>query len=341
MVNKKGTNQWGLKIYPPQDVLRETLTRYASMGMNTQEKLRNLQKDHSLSISDRKLRSLEKELQIATVRRNPLPKEHLMQAIIDEVDKDLAQRNSANYVKDQLRLRNIMVKRDDVRKIMKQYHPEGFEKRFPGGKKAKIPRTPLTAMGPFHEVSSDGHEKLGSLALDMYDLALPIYGWKDKWTDMILKADVVPDCRSMGAIGHLYLDLLEAYGACGLQHTTDKGSEIGWIHSFQISVRDLLAPQISMDAFPAHVALKSTNHTVIESLWRWLREKKGISIKEHILRGKNEHIYRPQILYHRDLFYWIFPKLVQAELDEFVLWWNNHRVRAQPNKNIIRKTVSQ
>ena len=36
----------------------------------------------------------------------------------------------------------------------------------------------------------------------------------------------------------------------------------------------------------------------------------------------------------RDLFNWIFPPLVQAELDEFCLWWNQHRVRHQADKNM-------
>jgi hypothetical protein len=34
------------------------------------------------------------------------------------------------------------------------------------------------------------------------------------------------------------------------------------------------------------------------------------------------------------LFYWIFVPLVQAELDEFRTWWNQHRVRHQPDKNM-------
>jgi hypothetical protein len=34
------------------------------------------------------------------------------------------------------------------------------------------------------------------------------------------------------------------------------------------------------------------------------------------------------------LFNWIFPPLVQKQLDEFQTWWNQHRIRAQPEKNM-------
>lgn len=36
----------------------------------------------------------------------------------------------------------------------------------------------------------------------------------------------------------------------------------------------------------------------------------------------------------RSLFYWIFVPLIQAQLDEFVRYWNLHRVRSQPNKHM-------
>jgi len=48
------------------------------------------------------------------------------------------------------------------------------------------------------------------------------------------------------------------------------------------------------------------------------------------------HFYLLHVTYlsFRDLFYWVFPPLVQAKLDEFKMYWNNHRVRSQKNKNM-------
>jgi hypothetical protein len=94
---------------------------------------------------------------------------------------------------------------------MHEHVPAGFDLRFPG-RKAALTRQPLSAIGPFHEVSSDGHEKLAHQALAMGDVGLPIYAYKDKWSDTVLKISVVPNCRTNGAIGHLYLDLIEEIG---------------------------------------------------------------------------------------------------------------------------------
>jgi hypothetical protein len=75
---------------------------------------------------------------------------------------------------------------------------------------------PLSPLGPYHEISSNSHEKLSQQSLRMGDIGLPIYACKDKWSGTLLKVSVVPDCRSAGAIGHLFLDFIEEIGGEGL-----------------------------------------------------------------------------------------------------------------------------
>jgi hypothetical protein len=72
---------------------------------------------------------------------------------------------------------NIGPHRRIVRDVMHTYYPDGFDLRFPGQKKRPTPRTALFSLGPFNEVSADGHEKLGQQALRMGDLSLPIYAY--------------------------------------------------------------------------------------------------------------------------------------------------------------------
>ena len=85
---------------------------------------------------------------------------------------------------------------------------EGFQQRFPGKKNIRVPRKTLTAIGPFHEVSGDGHEKMAQLGLRMGEIGLPMYGFKDKWTDRILYFKLLPDCRTAGALDHFFLDMV-------------------------------------------------------------------------------------------------------------------------------------
>jgi hypothetical protein len=84
--------------------------------------------------------------------------------------------------------------------------------RFPGHKKERIPRVGLSALGPFHEVSADSHEKLSAQALQMGELSLPIYTYKDKWTDFLLMLRLIPNSRTAAAIGHLFLDFVNETG---------------------------------------------------------------------------------------------------------------------------------
>jgi hypothetical protein len=95
---------------------------------------------------------------------------------------------------------------------MVDHFPLGFDHRFPGKKRSTIPRTALNSNGPYHEISSDGHEKLGKQALEMGDIALPIYGYKDKWSDTLPFMQFVPNSRTSAAIGYLFLDFIETGG---------------------------------------------------------------------------------------------------------------------------------
>lgn len=217
---------------------------------------------------------------------------------------------------------------------MREHFPDGAEKRFPGKKKFKVNRQPLSALGPYHEISGDGHEKIGALALQMGGLGFPIYAYRDKWTGQLPQIDVVPDSRSPGAVGHLYLDLLEKLGGMPMQLDLDKGSEIGWQVAFQVALREAFAPQIDPDVYRSVALLKSVHNIIIEALWRWLREKAGYNLREVILQGKTDRLINPEVNYHRHLFYWIFVPLVQSALDEFRVYWNQRTVRWQSGKDM-------
>ncbi|KAJ7156233.1 hypothetical protein C8R46DRAFT_429357 [Mycena filopes] len=334
MPNPTGKNGAGTKTYPADEVLKETLLKYVHQGLTQKQKIERLAKDHNLQIGTTKLNQLEKKLEIPSVRRTPAPREVAAQAIADEVDKDTAQQNGPNYVKSKLKDKLIMVPRDTVRRVMHEWYPEGPELRYPGHKKTKISRRPLSALGPFHEVSSDGHEKLGAQALKMGDIGLPIYGWKDKWTAYLLKLNVVPESRTNAAIAHLYLDFIEELGGIPIQTTTDKGSETGWLYALQTALREAFAAGIHPEVYPEHAFVKSVHNTIIEAFWRWLHQKLGFNLKDHILRGQVDHIFNSNVPFHRHLFNWIFPPLVQAELDEFRVYWNQHKIRSQHLKNM-------
>jgi hypothetical protein len=122
---------------------------------------------------------------------------------------------------------------------------------------------------------------------------------------------------------------------------------VGSLHN-----RQEYAEDIDPEVFPPHKFLKSVHNTVIEGFWNWLKDKCGVNIKDHILRGQEEHFFNPADELHAyspfppalftqcshlllsQVFYWVFVPLVQAELNGFQEWWNQHRVRTQHEKNM-------
>ncbi|THH19591.1 hypothetical protein EW146_g1615 [Bondarzewia mesenterica] len=341
MPNPTGKNGHGSKAYPPDDIFRDTLLRYVQQGLSRDEKIAALRKDLGLSIGNdyyrrTTLNQHEKRLDIPSVRKPP-PLEVATQLVLDEVEKGGLkgiEHNGPSFIKGKLKDNGVPIPRDLVRQIMLAHYPEGFAARFPGRKLSGISRQPLSSIGPFREISGDGHEKLGQFALQMGDISLPIYGFKDKWPSYVLLLKVIPNCRAAGALAHLFIDLIEMYGGISIQITTDKGSETGIMYAIQVAIRDFCAPDLDPAVHPEHVFMKSVHNTVIEAFWKTLKEKLGLNLKEKILQGKVEHIFNPNLPWHRDLFYWIFPPLVQEQLDDFRNWWNQHRIRSQKDKSM-------
>ncbi|KAJ7884218.1 hypothetical protein B0H13DRAFT_2235367 [Mycena leptocephala] len=267
-----------------------------------------------------KLNQIERRLKIPLIKRDTRtrPCEETVQAIIDEAEKDVSQNNGPRFIKDKLKDKLIMV-RDTVREVMLEHFEAGFN--------CGIQAEEVDNCTSFTVCHRPWHE--------MGDIGLPIYAYKDKWTANLLKINVVPNCRTAGAIGHLFLDFLEETGIAPLQTTTDKGSETGWQYAIQTAIREASAPDIDPEIYPCAAFLKSVHNTVIDAFWHWLRDKWGVNMRDHILRGKAQRIYIAEAPFHRELFNWIFPPLVQAQLDEFRTYWNQHTIHSQPEKEML------
>jgi len=79
----------------------------------------------------------------------------------------------------------------------------GFELHEPHAK--KVQRVALVALGPHHEWSGDGHDKLATIGF-------PVWGMRDKWSGKWLGIWVVPNNRLKVTIAYLYLLLVHEFG---------------------------------------------------------------------------------------------------------------------------------
>ncbi|KAJ7280737.1 hypothetical protein C8J57DRAFT_1003812, partial [Mycena rebaudengoi] len=82
----------------------------------------------------------------------------------------------------------------------------------------------------------------------------------------------------------------------------------------------------------AFVPLKSIDNIPIESSWNLYTNYVGLDIKKIILLGKTLNYFNPGLQLYIDLFNWLWPKIVQLSLDDFVEYWNNHKIQTQRNK---------
>jgi hypothetical protein len=65
-----------------------------------------------------------------------------------------------------------------------------------------------------------------------------------------------------------------------------------------ISFRENYTPELSVDLWPAFVALASTNNVVIEQVWTWLRKTTGVNIENRLVEGVRRGLFNPMNVTH-------------------------------------------
>ncbi|KAJ7598179.1 hypothetical protein C8J56DRAFT_880841 [Mycena floridula] len=201
----------------------------------------------------------------------------------------------------------VRIPRDMVKMIQKALEPEGgAEKCRPGAKRVKA-RGSLTGLGIFEEVHCDGHEKLSVKSLRMGDgIGIEIYGIRDH-TGRIHNMIVVPNSRCSSTVGHVYLDFV------------DEHQEVGWMGAAQTTLRELFCPDISADERKPVVSVPSPKNIGIESCCILEEGRQRMHLGDEI---------------HRQLWRWLWPRIVQICVNEFVFWFNNHPTRKQSGKTL-------
>ncbi|KAJ6455022.1 hypothetical protein C8R45DRAFT_1056748 [Mycena sanguinolenta] len=204
--------------------------------------------------------------------------------------------------------------RAKVRRTMHALDPGGPARRFPSKRPPKV-RSTLTDSAVYYEIHLDGHEKLNFKA----------FGY-------IVHMPVVPNARCAFTIGHLYLDLVESTGEILIQITVDGGTETQYMFQFHEQLRAQFLPDVSSTEVPACVALKSSDNIPIEALWSYFLKYTGHDLKAAILLGKTENYVNIANELHIDLFHWLWSRIVQIAVNQFVRYWNTHKTRKQSNK---------
>ncbi|KAL1938193.1 hypothetical protein VTO73DRAFT_11837 [Trametes versicolor] len=215
----------------------------------------------------------------------------------------------------------VHLTRDYISQEMHMLDPDGFALRQPTSKKKH--RVALVVIGPDHEWSCDGHDKLSAIGF-------PIWGIRDVWSGKWLGLWVVPNNRLKVVVAYLYLSLLKTVGGMPVQTTTDRGSETSTVYGFANALREEFAPNLPLAELPAHRFMRSIQNTTIERGWLRLRLEWGDDVKVFWEAGKD--IYDEMNESHFNLVQWLWPKLIQQELDKLRDTLNNHKPRKDRTK---------
>ncbi|KAJ7474553.1 hypothetical protein B0H11DRAFT_2428922 [Mycena galericulata] len=335
MVNAIGVNGHFNGTRPPDDILGPALHEYARKNLSLSQRLEYLLKDYGYKIKLTTLKSLNRTFGVATVKKPP--PDHIAATLVGEaMQSNVSSRNGPRTIQMQISLQDgIKIPRDAVRRIMADIDPDGAEVRFPGRRRQPKQRGhfKLTDTGVYYELHFDGHEKLNFKALRMGPVGIDINGSRCHSSSKMVKFLVVPNARCSSTVGHYYLDLVEENGVF-VQATVDGGSETGELYAAHLALRQVINSvyNVSVEDAPPFVALKSTDNIPIESSWHLFTNYVGCDIKQIILLGKANNYFNPALEHHIDLFNWLWPKIIQRSLDQFVDYWNNHTIRTQRNK---------
>ncbi|KAF8573556.1 hypothetical protein K439DRAFT_1649981 [Ramaria rubella] len=323
--NPTGKNQYHDCPGPDDEAVKAHLIAYHYRGITSRKKISELLwDDYGIQMSATSVTRRRKQLglQGSNIATKAIPDTVKRQLVLDQLAFDPTNKLGPRVVRNAIAAKTgVILTRDYVTSEMRLHNPKGFAIRDPGAK--KIHRQPLVALGPHHEWSGDGHDKLAKLGF-------PIWGIRDVWSGKWLGLWVVPNNRLKVVVAYLYLILIESLGGMPIQTTTDCGSETGRIYALVNALREYFSPDLCVDGLPAHLFMRSIHNTTIERGWLRLRLQWGDNIKVHWEAG--DGIYDPSDPRQYELVQWLWPKLIQQELDQLRDHFNNHRVRKDKNK---------
>ncbi|KAG6885107.1 hypothetical protein C0992_005461 [Termitomyces sp. T32_za158] len=323
--NPTGIHQYKECPKSDDEHVERLIREYHRRGVqNRTEVSQLLWSEHNIKMSETTVARRRKQygLQGSGATTKTLALADKRQMVLDQMALDPTSRRGPGSIREGILMTTgLSLTRSFVRSEMHLQDPEGFSIREPGSRKIK--RVALVSLGPHHEWSGDGHDKLAAIGF-------PIWGVRDVWSGKWLGLWVVPNNRRQKAVALLFLRLVNKYGGMPIQMSTDCGSETTQVFGLANALREIFHPELSTEELPAHRFLRSVRNITIERGWLAFRLQWGDNVKQFWFAGAN--VYVESNPDHYNLVQWLWPPLIQKELDKLRDRFNNHVVRKDANK---------
>ncbi|KAJ8579873.1 hypothetical protein M405DRAFT_869891 [Rhizopogon salebrosus TDB-379] len=323
--NPEGRNQHGQCPPKNNQLIQKILTQYHCDNITDRKKISRLLKaEHGIIMSEATVARRRRQFGLlgSSQLTRSLPDSTKRQLVLDQLAQDPLHRRGPRLVREAIVAdTGNLLTREYMMNEMRQHEPDGFAQREPSRK--KISRQPLVSLGPHHQWSGDGHDKLSKIGF-------PIWAIRDQWSGKWLGMWVVPNNHLKTTIAYLYLSLVYKIGGMPLQTTTDCGSETTEVYGFANALREIFSLNLSTDELPAHRFLKSVHNITIERGWLRVRVQWGDNVK--VFWEAGEEIYNDMDPRQYSLVQWLWPRLIQQELDKLKHRLNTHTVRYDRDK---------
>ncbi|KAJ7474431.1 hypothetical protein B0H11DRAFT_2158685 [Mycena galericulata] len=299
---------------------------HCEMKTNNYEISDLLKADYDIHKSASTVKRRRKDLGLTggTATMKTMARTDAVQLVLRKMDQDPAKRMGVRTIRAKVAFENsIILPRQLVWEIMQENDSDSFALREPTAKKVfRVAKYPI---GIHQRWSCDGHDKL-------YKIGFPVWAIVDDATGKILKAWVVPSNRIGDIIGYLYLCLIEEFKGMPIQTTTDCGSETTLLYGIVNTLRQIYHSDIDSVEVPPHVYLRSVHNISVERQWLRLRLDFGDNCVLAFNEGVAKGYYNSEDPEQYELCQWLWPRFIQAGLDQYAALRNSIKMRKQSDK---------
>ncbi|KAH9943767.1 hypothetical protein B0H21DRAFT_478190 [Amylocystis lapponica] len=329
--NPSGRNQY--KECPSRDdpQIAALLNEYQRRNITDRKEISKLlYAEHGIKMSSSTIARRRRELglkgSILTTRE--LPDAEKSQLVQDQMAKDPKRRYGPRKIRELITTETgHQLTRDWIAAEMRRLDPNGFEERHPH----KINTSPVEAMGPHREWVCDSHDKMATLGF-------PVWGIRDVWSSKWLGLWVVPPRHPKLGYAYMYLGLVKRLGGMPLQVPIDPTKDTAHtMSSFAAALRETTVA----DSRSTELRVRRFSHCIESATFARgslrLRSTWGQDIVAAWETGSG--IYNALNPHHYSLTQWLWPTLIQKELDKMMDIHNNHRPR-KDHKKIVPSGVA-
>ena len=295
----------------------ELIHVYFNRGLTYDEILNMLSTHHNITLSKRHLHRLLRDQGLSR-RINKTNLNNVIDVLHHSISETSSKHFGYRQMTQKLRGLGYVVDRENVRMCIKELDPEGVLERS----RHRLVRRTYITRGPNYLWHMDGYDKLKPYGFC-------IHGAIDGFSRKILWLKVGSSNNDPRVIASYYLDCIHTLNSVPRCIRADRGSENVMVCGMQRFLRRNDADSVS--GIKSFMYGTSTSNQRIEAWWSFFKKSRTTWWINYFKDAIDQGIYDPSLINHKECMKFSFMDLIQNDLDETKLLWNNYHIRKVRN----------